>query len=88
MYKIIFVENVLLHGQNGIKSKQVQVFRIFKSDPGGCFWIHIKNLTSGPIFYFFTLSNAKHGGKYWNRSRGKLHFKGPSGKDYGTHGLN
>ena len=36
----------------------------------------------------FTLSNAKHGGKYWNRSRGKLDFKGSSGKDYGTHGLN
>ena len=37
---------------------------------------------------FFTLSNAKHGGKYWNRSRGKLDFKGSSGKDYGTQGLN
>ena len=36
----------------------------------------------------FTLSNAKHGGKYWNRSRGKLDFEGSSGKDYGTHGLN
>ena len=38
--------------------------------------------------FFFTLSNAKHGRKYWNRSRGKLAFKGLSGKDYGTHGLN
>ena len=36
----------------------------------------------------FTLSNAKHGGEYWNRSRGKLDFKGFSGKDYGAHGLN
>ena len=36
---------------------------------------------------FFTLSNAKHGGKYWNRSRGKLGFKVSSGKDYGTRGL-
>ena len=36
----------------------------------------------------FTLSNAKHGRKYWNRSRGKLAFTGLSGKDYGTHGLN
>ena len=39
-------------------------------------------------FAIFTLSNAKHGGKYWNRSRGKLAFKGLSGKDYRTHGLN
>ena len=38
--------------------------------------------------HFFTLSNAKHGRKYWNRSRGKLDFKGSSGKNYGTHGLN
>ena len=36
----------------------------------------------------FTLSNAKHGRKYWNRSRGKLAFNGSSGKDYGTDGLN
>ena len=43
----------------------------------------IKNCRS-----IFTLSNAKHGRKYWNRSRGKLAFKGLSGKDYGTHGLN
>ena len=28
------------------------------------------------------------GGKYCNRSRVKLNFKGSSGKDYGTHGLN
>ena len=28
----------------------------------------------------FTLSNAKHGGKYWNRSRGKLDSKGPQAK--------
>ena len=40
------------------------------------------------VFSVFTLSNAKHGRKYWNRSRGKLAFKGLSGKDYGTHGLN
>ena len=40
------------------------------------------------ISKFFTLSNAKHGRKYWNRSRGKLDFKGSSGKNYGTHGLN
>ena len=40
------------------------------------------------FFFFFTLSNAKHGGKYCNRSRGKLDFKGSSGKVYGTYGLN
>ena len=34
--------------------------------------------------YIFTLSNAKHGRKYCNRSRGKLDFKGSSDKDYGT----
>ena len=36
----------------------------------------------------FTLSNVKRGGKYWNRSRNKLDFKGSSGKEYGTDGLN
>ena len=40
------------------------------------------------LLYIITLSNAKHGRKYWNRSRGKLDFKGSSGKDYGTRGLN
>ena len=39
-------------------------------------------------YFFFNLSNAKHGGKYWNRSRGKRDFKGSPGKDYGTHCLN
>ena len=43
-------------------------------------------LASG--IFFFTLSNAKHGGKYWNLSRGKLDFKESSSKDYGTDGLN
>ena len=42
----------------------------------------------GSVVTFFTLSNAKHGGKYWNRSRGKLDIKGFLGKDYGTQGLN
>ena len=32
------------------------------------------------VKYVLTLSNAKHGGKYWNRSRGKLDFKGPQAK--------
>ena len=41
-----------------------------------------------PVGTFFSLSNAKHGGKYWNRSRGKLDFKESSGKDYGTYRLN
>ena len=31
--KFVFVENVLLHGQNGKKSKKVRVLGIFKSDP-------------------------------------------------------
>ena len=38
------------------------------------------------FFYYFILCEAW--GKYCNRSRGKLDFKGSSGKDYGTHGLN
>ena len=50
-------------------------------------WAH-PIMDSENILLLFTLSNAKHGGKYWNRSRGKLDFEGSSGKDYGTDGLN
>ena len=35
MYRVVFDENVLLHGQNGKKPK---VFGIFKNDLVGCFW--------------------------------------------------
>ena len=38
------------------------------------------------INFYFTKCEAW--GKYCNRSRGKLDFKGSSGKDYGTHRLN
>ena len=53
MYRVVFVENVLLYGQNVKKSKKVHVFSIFKSDPGDVFWIPIKNRTTGLIFLFF-----------------------------------
>ena len=42
-------------------------------------------LTSLYYFYFIQCEAWR---KYCNRSRGKLDTKGPSGKDYGTHGLN
>ena len=42
MYRVVFVENVLLRGQNGEKSKEVRVFGVIKSDPGGCFLDPIK----------------------------------------------
>ena len=35
MYRVVFGENVLLHGHNGKKSKKVRVLGIFKSDLGG-----------------------------------------------------
>ena len=37
MYRVVFVKNMLVHGQSGKKSKKVRVFGIFKSDPGDCF---------------------------------------------------
>ena len=37
--------------------------------------MHIYHLSE-----LFTLSNAKHGGKYWNRSRGNATSKGPQAK--------
>ena len=37
-------------------------------------------LVQGPKSAIFTLSNAKHGRKYWNRSRGKPDFRGPQAK--------
>ena len=57
MYSVVVVENMLLHGQNGKKSKKVRVFGIFKSDSGGggggaVFWILIKNRT---IIQFFLI---------------------------------
>ena len=55
MSRVVFVKNVLLHGQNGKKSKKMRVFGIFKSDPRGCFWIPIKNLTT----FEFLLIDAK-----------------------------
>ena len=53
MYRLIFVKNVFLHGQNGKKSKKVRVLGILKRDPGNCFLDPINNRTTGPIFYFF-----------------------------------
>ena len=38
-------------------------------------------------FFFLLYPMRSIGGKYWNRSRGKLAFKGSSDKDYETHGL-
>ena len=51
MYRVIFVENVLLHGQNGEKSKKVRVLGILQSDPGGCFWF--------PMDYFWFFFNRR-----------------------------
>ena len=52
----------------------------------------LSNLESNTFFYkrfeFFYFIQCEAWGKYSNRSRGKLDFKGPSGKDYRTHGLN
>ena len=39
----------------------------------------------GIVFYFLQCEAWR---KYCNQSRGKLDFKGSSGKDYGTHSLN
>ena len=52
MYRVVFVENMLLHGQNGKKSKKLRVFGIFKSDPGGCF-LDPRKKSNVPIFFFF-----------------------------------
>ena len=50
----------------------------------------VKNFSWMKIFilFIFYFLQCEAWGKYWNRSRGKLDFKGSSGKDYGTHGLN
>ena len=40
------------------------------------------------LIVFLLYSMRSMGTKYCNWSRGKLEFKGSSGKDYGTHGLN
>ena len=37
MYRVVFDENVFLHGQNGKKSKKVRDLGIFKRERGGCF---------------------------------------------------
>ena len=50
MYRVVFVENVLLHGQNRKKSKKVRVLEIFKIDPGCCFLDPHKNRTIFELF--------------------------------------
>ena len=48
------VENVLLHGQNGKKSKKVvRVFGIFKSDSESCFLDSHKKSNDWANFLFF-----------------------------------
>ena len=53
MYRVVFDENVLLHGQNGKKSKKVRVFGIFKNDPWGCFLDPHKKSNYWTNFVFF-----------------------------------
>ena len=53
MYRMVFVENVLLHGQNEKESKKVRVLGIFKRDPGGCFLDPHKKLNYFCIIFFF-----------------------------------
>ena len=52
MYRVVFVENVLLHGQNGEKSKKVRVLGYLKViRGGGCFLDPHKKLNYFLIFF-------------------------------------
>ena len=42
MYRVFFVENVLLHGQNGKKRKKCEFWGYSKVIQGAVFWIPIK----------------------------------------------
>ena len=51
MNRVVFVENVLLYGQNGKKSKKCEFFGYSKVIRGGAvFWIPIKNRTTFDFF--------------------------------------
>ena len=50
--------------------------------------IYLKFIISILVISYLIYLEFLAWGKYCNRSRGKVAFKGPSRKDYGTYGLN
>ena len=53
MYRVVFGERAPSWSKWEKNRKKFEFWGYSKTDPGDCFWIPIKNRTTGPIFYFF-----------------------------------